>query len=84
MVAAAPLLCAAIIFVLKALSWRRQLVAKQAELARLREEAAERNRQLNTAKSEFEKFTKFLENRIDQRTIELKAAQDEIASLKAK
>ena len=82
--AIAPIVGGAVYFIWKALGWRKQLAARELELARAQAEIVERSLALKTAGAELEKFTKFLEKRVDERTRELKAAQDEITRLRGK
>lgn len=80
----APIVCGAIYFIKQALGWRAKLQALEPELAKAREDLAEKAVTLETAKAELIKFTGFLENRMDTRTAELKAAQEEIERLRGK
>lgn len=84
LVALVPLIGGFIYFFVKALGWHTQLVAREVELVKAREETAEQKSLLERTKKELEKFAKFLEERVAQRTSELKAAQDEIARLRGK
>jgi len=80
----APIACGTIYFIKHALGWRAKLQALEPELAKAREDLAEKAAALETAKTELIKFTGFLEKRMDARTAELKAAQEDIERLRGK
>jgi hypothetical protein len=80
----APVVCGAIYFIKQALGWRAKLQALEPALAKARADLAEKEATLETAKAELIKFTGFLEKRMDTRTAELKAAQEEIEKLRGK